>query len=150
MKDLDSFDRRILDLLRVNNRRTGEELSGLVGLSPAACLRRVQKLRNTGAIEREVAIIAPEYKTKGTTIIVLLRFEGHNPKAMDEFCHRLRHMEEVRRLTWITGEDDLVAILRCASMEDFSEFCEAHFNDAPVTGYKSLVSMREYDTGEVI
>ena len=87
MKDLDRFDRHLLDLLRVDSRRTGEQLSELVGLSPAACLRRVQKLRQIGAIEREVALIAPDYKKQGSTIIMLVRFGRQNPQIMDEFLY---------------------------------------------------------------
>ena len=146
--DLDLFDRRILDLMRQDARRTGQQLSEVIGLSPAACLRRVQKLRETGAIQREIAIVAPELEGKGTVVIVKLVIDRHNPKLMDEFCQRLRRMAEVERLFWVTGEDDIVVILNCASMHDFGEFCEVHFNDAPVVGYESWVVMREYDTCE--
>jgi DNA-binding Lrp family transcriptional regulator len=44
--ELDDFDRRLLDALQADNRRTGEELADIVGLSPAACLRRAQRLRD--------------------------------------------------------------------------------------------------------
>ena len=115
----------------------------------ASRLRRVQRLRNSGVIEREVAIIAPGFENKGTTIIVLLAIDRHNPKVMDDFCHRLRRQKEVERLIWVTGDDDIVVILHCASMAEFADFCEVHFDDAPVEGYKTLVSLREYDTVEV-
>lgn len=146
MDDLDSFDQRIMALLKVDSRRTGEQLSIEIGLSPAACLRRVQRLRKIGVIEREVAIISPKFEEKRTTIIVLLAIDRHNPKVMDEFCHRLCRQNEVKRLNWVTGDDDIVVILDCASMDAFAGFCEAHFDDAPVQGYKTLVSLRQYDT----
>ncbi len=149
MDDLDTFDRRLLALLKSDSRRTGEQLSALVGLSPAACLRRVQRLRQTGVIAREVAVLAPEYENRGTVIVVLLTIDRHNPKLMDELCHRLRKQPEVQRLLWVTGEDDIVAVLDCASMADFADFCEVHFEDAPVEGYKTLVSLREYQTDEI-
>ena len=148
MDELDGFDQRILGLLKADSRRTGEQLSRLIGLSPAACLRRVQRLRGIGAIEREVAIVSPRFENRGTTIIVLLTIDRHNPKVMDDFCHRLRRQAEVERLIWVTGEDDIVVILDCASMADFADFCEAHFEEAPVEGYKTLVSLREYETKE--
>lgn len=148
MENLDSFDRRILGLLRTNSRRTGEQLSEIIGLSSAACLRRVQRLRNIGAIEREVAIISPKFENRGTTLLVLLTIDRHNPKLMDDFCHHLRRQREVERLIWVTGEDDIVVILDCASMADFADFCEIHFEDSPVEGYKTLVSLREYQTEE--
>ncbi len=146
MEKLDSFDFRILALLKVNARRTGEQLSEEVGLSSAACLRRVQRLRRIGAIEREVPIISPRVAKRELVIIVLLTIQGHNPRVMDEFCHMLRREPVVNRLIWVTGEDDIVLVLHCTSMEEFDEFAQAHINDAPVVGYKTLVSMREYET----
>lgn len=142
--DIDSFDRRILDLLSIDSRRTGADLSEAIGLSAAACLRRVQRLRKIGAIEREVAVVSPRYNEKSTIIIVLLTIDRHNPKLMDELCHRLRRLDEVERLFWVTGEDDIVVILNCASMADFAAFCEAQFEEPPVEGYETLVVLREY------
>lgn len=145
METLDQFDRRILNLMKQDARRTGEALSREIGLSPAACLRRVQRLRKIGAIQREIAIVAPEFESRDTTIIVLLTVDGHNPRTMDELCHHLRRQPEVERLIWVTGEDDIVLVLACASMSDFADFCHLHLNEAPVEGYKTLVSLREYD-----
>jgi Lrp/AsnC family transcriptional regulator, leucine-responsive regulatory protein len=148
MDDLDSFDQQLIALLRRDSRRTGEQLAEEIGLSPAACLRRVQRLRKIGVIEREVAIISPKFDNRGTTIVVLLAIDRHNPKVMDEFCHRLRRQKEVERLIWVTGDDDIVVILNCPSMAEFGDFCEVHFDDTPVEGYKTLVSLREYETLE--
>ena len=149
MEKLDSFDYRILELMKVNAKRTGEQLSEEIGLSPTACRRRVQRLRKIGAIEREVAIISPKVEKRGLVIIVLMTIDGHSPRIMDEFCQRLRGQPVVNRLVWVTGEDDIVLVLHCASMEEFDEFARAYINDAPVVGYKTLVSMREYQTWDV-
>ena len=134
MENLDDFDQRILGLLRTDSRRTGEALSELIGLSPAACLRRVQRLRKIGAIEREVAILSPALEKAGTTLIVLMTIDRHNPKLMDEYCDRLRRRREVERLLWVTGEDDIVVVLKCESMAAFADFAEIYFDEAPVEG----------------
>ena len=149
MKNIDSFDLKILELLKVNSRWTGEQLSDEIGLSPAACLRRLQKLRKSGAIEREVAIISPELEKRDLVIVVLISIDGHSPSLMDEFCLRLRRDAAVNRLLWVTGDDDLVLVLHCESMNEFNEFTQKYFNEKPVTGYKTLVSMREYQTWDV-
>jgi len=57
--ELDTFDRRLLEAVQDDSRRTGEDLAELVGLSPAACLRRLQRLRASGIIEREIPIVDP-------------------------------------------------------------------------------------------
>lgn len=144
MDNLDNFDHRILALLKVDSRRTGAQLSEAVGLSSAACLRRVQRLRKIGAIEREVAILSPRIEKRGLVIVVLMTISGHSPRLMDEFCQKLRREPAVNRLIWVAGEDDIVLVLHCASMEEFDAFAQSYINDEPVTGYKTLVSMREY------
>lgn len=144
--ELDSFDHQILALLEADTRRTGEQLSEAVGLSPAACLRRLQRLRKIGAIEREVAIVSPKLRNRGTRLYVLVSVEGQNPKLLEELCQKLRRQEMVVGLDWVTGDDDMVMICDCGSMAAFGEFCEMFLNDRPVTGYKTLVSMKAYDT----
>ena len=144
--NLDTFDHRILALLEADARRTGEQLSAKVGLSPAACLRRVQRLRKIGAIEREVAVIAPSLRNRGTKVFVLISFDRQNPRLMDEYCQLLRQQEEVVSLNWVTGDDDILLTADCRSMDDFNDFCERFFFDKPVDGYKCLVSQRQYET----
>ena len=79
MHELDSFDHRLLELLQVDSRQTGRQLSEKVGLSPAACLRRVQRLRQTGVIERDVAVVSPDALSPSVKIIVLLTIDRDGP-----------------------------------------------------------------------
>ncbi|MEO1537744.1 MAG: Lrp/AsnC family transcriptional regulator [Pseudomonadota bacterium] len=144
MHKLDDFDRAILSLLETNSRRTGQQLSDSVGLSPAACLRRLQRLRCVGAIEREVAVISANYRPEGRTqIIVSLKVIGHNPKRVAEVTRDLARLPEVERIFSVTGEDDLVLLVICASMEAFTAFAEAHFEDPAIEGYTSRVVLRD-------
>lgn len=141
---LDGFDRRLLDLMKENSRRTGEDLSELLGLSSAACLRRIQRLRKIGAIEREVAVVSPAYEPQGTTLVVMLTIDRHNPQRMDMLTERMRNLPEVERILWVTGNNDIVLLMKCASMDAFADFCTAHFHQPPVEGFETLVVLREY------
>ncbi|MEL6197323.1 MAG: Lrp/AsnC family transcriptional regulator, partial [Pseudomonadota bacterium] len=142
--ELDSFDRRLLALLQVDCRKTGEQLSREIGLSPAACLRRVQRLRQSGAIEREVAIVSPALAPKATTIIVLLTIVQHNPKRIDDLIARLMTFDEVDTIYVVTGDADIVVIMKCASMEDFKAFADTHFYELPVEGFETIVALRTH------
>ena len=148
-EELDGFDKAILGLLKVNSRRTGEQISEEVGLSPAACLRRVQRLRKIGAIEREVAVVSPDFEPQGTTLVVLLTIDRHNPKRMDLLTERMLKQPEVKKIYWVTGEDDIVLIMRCPSMEAFADFCERHFHESPVEGFETLVVLRDYSIDRI-
>ncbi|MEL7347541.1 MAG: AsnC family transcriptional regulator, partial [Pseudomonadota bacterium] len=110
MADLDSFDWQILALMQADSRRTGDQLAEAVGLSPAACLRRLQRLRKLGVIEREVAILSRAVAPKLTTVIVLLQITQHNPKQINQLSAKLRTLEEVQAIYTVTGQTDMVVV----------------------------------------
>lgn len=145
LEKLDTFDWKILSVLQRDCHRTGEQLSAEVGLSAAACLRRVQRLRKIGAIEKEVAVVSRKYLPGQTQVIVRMTVGRNNPQKMNELGDRLRRQGEVERIFAVTGDDDLVMIVRCESMEHFTDFIEAHLYDPPVE-FVSLVVLREYET----
>lgn len=55
---MDDFDRKILALLQENARLTADQLGERVGLSASACHRRLKRLRESGVIEAEIAVVS--------------------------------------------------------------------------------------------
>ena len=93
--ELDLFDRRPLDGVQADSRRTGEELATLVGLSAAACLRRLQRLRASGAIRAEVAILDPKLAGSQLSLVVMVTLERERPDLIDGFARAMRQAAEV-------------------------------------------------------
>lgn len=144
LDELDRFDREILMLLQQNARQTGEQLSEQIGLSAAACLRRVQRLRKIGAIEREIAVVSPEFQANATSIIVFLTVSRLDPQRKQNLTRKLLAFDEVVRIFSVTGQDDIVLFVKFPSMEDFTDFADAHFYEPPIQGYESIVVLREF------
>ncbi|WP_299811475.1 Lrp/AsnC family transcriptional regulator [uncultured Roseibium sp.] len=145
MEHLDEFDHRLLSLLRSDSRRTGKQLSEKVGLSPAACLRRVQRLREIGAIEKEVAIISPEVAGASVTLLVMLVLTRGQPEKAAQLRRDLLKLPQVQKIYHVTGNADLVLTMQCASMEAYSNFTEAHFYSDEIKGFDTIVVLRSYD-----
>lgn len=143
MIELDGFDRRILALLQDNSRRTGAELAELVGLSAAACLRRVQRLRESGVIEREIAVVAPAYRERRTTTFVLLTLDRDRPDRERQFVARMRALPEVTQCYHVTGSVDFVLAVATADMEDYQRFTETHFYEPYIKRFQSLVVLAD-------
>jgi Lrp/AsnC family leucine-responsive transcriptional regulator len=101
--ELDDFDRRLLDAVQEDSRRTGEALAAMVGLSPAACLRRLQRLRAAGVIEREVAIVDPRFTPARLGLIVNVTLERERPDLVDDFARSMRRAPEVSQCYYVTG-----------------------------------------------
>ena len=57
LESLDSFDRKILNLLQHDSSRPTTEIASLVGLSQAPCWRRIQRLKEEGYISAQVSLL---------------------------------------------------------------------------------------------
>src|SRR5690348_16843157 len=55
--ELDAIDLALLDQLQTDASLTNQELAHKVHVSPPTCLRRVKRLRDTGLIASEVALL---------------------------------------------------------------------------------------------
>jgi len=141
--ELDGFDRRLLALLQENSRRTGAELAELVGLSAAACLRRLQRLRESGVIAREVALLAPEYRERRITTFVLLTFERDRPNRERQFVERMRALPEVAQCYHVTGSADFLLAVATADMDGYHRFTEKHFYEPYVKRFESYVVLSD-------
>jgi Lrp/AsnC family leucine-responsive transcriptional regulator len=139
--ELDGFDRRLLDAVQEDSRRTGEALAALVGLSPAACLRRLQRLRAAGVIEREVAIVDPRFAGSRVSLIVNVTLERERPDLIDDFARTMRGAPEVSQCYYVTGATDFVLVLSVADMEAYREFTRRHLFGSNVRRFESMVVM---------
>ena len=52
---IDSFDRRILEVLQEDGRISNQDLADRISLSPSPCLRRVRAMEEAGVMPRRWA-----------------------------------------------------------------------------------------------
>src|SRR5574343_2012792 len=82
---MDEIDRRILNALQVDASQTNAELAQAVHVSAPTCLRRVKQLTESGLIQRQVAIVAPEKVGPSLTAIVEISLDHQAAERMSEF-----------------------------------------------------------------
>ena len=99
----DKFDLLILAELQQDARLPTPELAHRVGLSAPACYRRVRALRESGLIEREVALVAPSTMGWPITMLVLVTLERDHGRIVDEMIASLQREPEVMDLWYVTG-----------------------------------------------
>lgn len=68
-----------------DNRLTSDVLGERVGLSATAVQRRLKRLRDTGVIEADVAVIAPKAVRQRVQMIVLVSLERERADIIDRF-----------------------------------------------------------------
>jgi Lrp/AsnC family leucine-responsive transcriptional regulator len=103
---LDEIDRRLLAELQTNADRTNLELSRAVGLSPAATLNRVRRLKESGVIRAITATIDPEAAGFSLHVYVAVTVARHDERAHVRLKKAIDGMPQIVRADWVTGETD--------------------------------------------
>ncbi len=103
---LDSIDLRLLEELQTDADRPNVELARIVGLSPAATLHRVRRLKESGIIRDVVARLDPAAAGFALEVYVAVTLERHDDRAHRRFAEAVRSMPEVVHADWVTGETD--------------------------------------------
>ncbi len=129
--ELDTFDRALLALVQTDARMTVQTLGEQIGLSPAACHRRLARLRREGVITEEVAIVDPAMVGRPLTIVVQVTLERERADLFDAFKDAMRQADAVMQCYYVTGGTDFILILTAADMQDYDTFTRRYFFDNP-------------------
>ncbi|WP_363829077.1 Lrp/AsnC family transcriptional regulator [Sphingobium sp. LMC3-1-1.1] len=141
---LDSFDRKLIELLQADAQRPVSALAESVGLSPPACYRRIRRLRAIGIIEREVAIVRPRNLGWPLSMIVLVSLERESARTMNEMMEIFRNEPEILEAWNVTGDHDFALRIVARDMEGYDNLAQRLFaaNDG-IRTFKTLVIIRE-------
>jgi DNA-binding Lrp family transcriptional regulator len=116
---IDDIDRKILALLGENGRESFSALGDRIGLSTAATKRRVDRLRQDGAIQRFTAEIAPAALGWTIEAFVELYCEGRVPP--DRMAEMVATIPEVVQAWTVTGESDGMLMVRARDAGHFEK-----------------------------
>lgn len=142
MKVLDRKSERILHELSADGRVTNTELADRVGLSPSACLRRVQELERTGVIRGYRVVLDPKSVGRGFTAYVAVGLSDHSKKSQSAFERAMSRAPEVRECHNITGSIEYLLRVEVADLEAYKVFHTDVLGTLPqVTAITSYVVM---------
>ncbi|GIL38248.1 Lrp/AsnC family transcriptional regulator [Roseiterribacter gracilis] len=142
--DLDSFDLALLREVQSDNQITSAALAERVNLSPSACLRRLQKLHESGLIRRDAALLDYAALGRGLTVMTLVALKVETSGLGTGFAARVGAHAYVTQCMSVTGEFDFALTLRLTSMQEYERFIEAELlNDANVARFVTLVGLKE-------
>jgi DNA-binding Lrp family transcriptional regulator len=113
---VDAVDRKILALLLEDGRRTYDDIGGRVNLSAPSVKRRVDRLRERGALEGFTAIVSPGSLGWNTEALVELFCEAGT--TLDRVSELLHQHPEVVEAWSVTGEADAIARVRTEDNHD--------------------------------
>lgn len=120
--DDDPISARILRILERRGRIPNQQLAAEVGLSPSACLRRVQDLERRGAILGYRAVIAPAARAAGFTAYVTIGLARHTNEAQRAFERACLSAPQVRECHNITGSVEYLLRVEVRDLESYRRF----------------------------
>jgi DNA-binding Lrp family transcriptional regulator len=134
---MDDVDRQILALLVDDGRRTFDDIARQVALSPPAVKRRVDKLRQRGALKGFTAVV--DHSAMGDHTEALLELFFAPGTLLDEVARILEHVPEVVEAWSVTGEADAIARVRTRDNADLERVIMALQRDGLVLRTRSQV-----------
>jgi Lrp/AsnC family transcriptional regulator, leucine-responsive regulatory protein len=108
---LDLIDVALLKELQSDADRPNVELARIVGLSPAATLHRVRRLKEAGIVRSIVARLDEAEAGFPLQVYVAVTLQQHGEAAHRRFAEAVRAMPEVISADWVTGETDAMLLV---------------------------------------
>ena len=122
MTDFDAIDRNILHELTANARITNLALAERVGLSPSACLRRVQDLERIGVIKGYRAILDQAALGISFTAYIAVGLSRHTKSEQQDFERAIDAAPEVRECHNVTGTIEYLLRVEVKDLESYKRF----------------------------
>lgn len=122
MPKIDRTNEKILQALSQDGRISNLELADMVGLSPSACLRRVQELERTGVITGYRAILNREALGAGFTAYVAVGLNNHSQQSQKAFEKAVGKAPEVRECHNVTGTIEYLLRVEVADLKEYKTF----------------------------
>jgi DNA-binding Lrp family transcriptional regulator len=144
---LDQTDLALLAQLQNDASPSNLDLAKKVHISPATCLRRVKRLRDTGLIEREVALLSPDRLAAalghGLEAVVEVSLDRQGSEAQDAFEQRVVQDEAVQQCYRVSPGPDFILVVYARDMPDYLALAQRLFTgDANVRNVKAFFSVR--------
>lgn len=134
---LDGLDLKLLACLQRDNLQTAEQLADQVGRSPSAVARRLRRLRSSGAVAADIALVSEEAAGFPLSAIIQVQLERHAPQEGDRLRRRLTASPNVQLCLDISGAFDILLLVVAADMDTFNQFTADLLEGPPVRRFET-------------
>ncbi|MCK4869446.1 MAG: Lrp/AsnC family transcriptional regulator [Alphaproteobacteria bacterium] len=141
MSQLDELDRKILRLLQEDCDISLDALAKEVGSSKTPVWNRINKMRKSGVIRRQVAIVDPEAVGLGETFFVSVRTSRHDTEWLEAFTEAVLALPEILEVHRLTGDIDYLLKVQVSDAADFDRVYRALIDRISIFNVTSSLSM---------
>lgn len=147
MTTFDDLDRKILRELERDGRLANIALAEKVGLSPSACLRRVQELEKSGVIKGYTARLDPAKTGRGFLVYVTVGLSEHTKTAQETFEQAMRNAAPVTECHNVAGAFEYLLRVEVENLAAYKAFHTDTLGTVPnvrsITSYMVMGSPKD-------
>jgi len=140
---LDDLDRNILALLQEDASLPLDEIARRVGASKTPVWNRIRKMKASGVIRAEVALVDPEKVGFESCFFVLIRTAQHDADWLARFLKAVQERPEVMEAHRLAGDIDYILKVRVENARAYDAFYRALIKEVSIFNVTSTLSMEE-------
>ena len=140
---LDELDRKILGVLQEDASQSLDEIARAVGSSKTPVWNRIKRMRETGVILRQTALLDAESLGLEACFFVLIRTSEHEADWQRRFLEVLRARAEVLEAHRLAGDIDYILKVRVKNARAYDTFYQALISEVRIYNVTALLSMEE-------
>ena len=119
---MDAIDKKLLQLLQADTKKTTKELSLKLNLSVTAVYERIKKLEREGIIDKYVVLLNRNKINKGFVVFCHLKLLQHTKEFINQFEKEVVKLDEVLECFHVSGDYDYILKICIKDMEEYREF----------------------------
>jgi Lrp/AsnC family leucine-responsive transcriptional regulator len=146
--DVESTDRRILELLAADGRMSFTDLGKSTGLSTSAVHQRVKRLESRGMIRGYGATI--DHEQLGLPLTAFISIRPIDPSQPDDSPDRLQGIREIESCWSVAGEESYILKIRVPTPSHLEDLLARIRAAANVSTRTTIVLSTPYENRSVV
>lgn len=119
---LDALDKKLLNLLQQNCKRTTKAYAMKLNLSTTAAFERIRKLEKAGIIKDYVALLDKSKINRDFTVFCQVRLIQHTKDNIKRFEKQIQDLDEVSECHHVSGDYDYILMINVEDMKAYRAF----------------------------
>ena len=140
---LDEMDRKILAELQTDAAQSLDEIAKKVGSSKTPVWNRIKRMKDSGVILGQTALLDAESLGLEACFFVLIRTSEHEADWQAKFLKALRERPEVLEAHRLAGDIDYILKVRVKNARAYDIFYQALISEVRIFNVTALLSMEE-------
>lgn len=140
---MDKIDRKILEILQEDSTLSVAQIAEQVDLSPTPTWNRIQKMEESGIIDKRVVLLDAEKINAGVMVFVFVRTNQHEKGWLNDFANAVSSFPEVVEFYRMSGDVDYLLKVAVPDIKAYDRFYQQLIARVDLYDVKSSFAMEQ-------